>query len=544
MNRRILAIIIFLMGFVLVVLLFIQVYWIRNALMLREAAFTAGVEEAVSNVVLSLERIESGKRLRSFKESARLYRKIDSLNYLIDKRYHELTGEDGSSAADVKARRKIIQDRKSWRTLRDLDTTSEFRENRNIQEELDSLIEPKQIQTIQTRSVNIEDDPVYKRLQKQRESVVEELMSRSLIYDAALGRFDDIIEMPLEKRIQPGIVDSMLAVELQNKGIKTEFEFGIYDTRRDSLIYQKTGKFTQELLNKAFAVNLFPRQPGKDKAILLVYFTYERQYMVQQIWWLLLLSILLVGTFIAIFYKTISTILYQKKLSDMKNDFISNITHEFKTPVSTISLACEALNDPDVVKTPAMASNYIQIITDENRRLGTMAEKILIASVLEQGKLELNMVPCAMHEIITECVQKVGIQAETAGGSIQTSLQALHDMVRGDRLHLTSVVVNLLDNAIKYSPIRPTIRINTYNRDQNFVFEVIDNGIGISKENQGMIFDKLYRVPTGNIHNVKGFGLGLSYTKAIVEAHQGNISVSSELKKGTTFTVTLPNFEP
>lgn len=168
MNRRILAIIIFLMGFVLVVLLFIQVYWIRNALMLREAAFTAGVEEAVSNVVLSLERIESGKRLRSFKESARLYRKIDSLNYLIDKRYHELTGEDGSSAADVKARRKIIQDRKSWRTLRDLDTTSEFRENRNIQEELDSLIEPKQIQTIQTRSVNIEDDPVYKRLQKQR----------------------------------------------------------------------------------------------------------------------------------------------------------------------------------------------------------------------------------------------------------------------------------------------------------------------------------------------------------------------------------------
>ena len=544
MNRRILAIIIFLMGFVLVVLLFIQVYWIRNALMLREAAFTAGVEEAVSNVVLSLERIESGKRLRSFKESARLYRKIDSLNYLIDKRYHELTGEDGSSAADVKARRKIIQDRKSWRTLRDLDTTSEFRENRNIQEELDSLIEPKQIQTIQTRSVNIEDDPVYKRLQKQRESVVEELMSRSLIYDAALGRFDDIIEMPLEKRIQPGIVDSMLAVELQNKGIKTEFEFGIYDTRRDSLIYQKTGKFTQELLNKAFAVNLFPRQPGKDKAILLVYFPYERQYMVQQIWWLLLLSILLVGTFIAIFYKTISTILYQKKLSDMKNDFISNITHEFKTPVSTISLACEALNDPDVVKTPAMSSNYIQIITDENRRLGTMAEKILIASVLKQGKLELNMVPCAMHEIITECVQKVGIQAETAGGSIQTSLQALHDMVRGDRLHLTSVVVNLLDNAIKYSPIRPTIRINTYNRDQNFVFEVIDNGIGISKENQGMIFDKLYRVPTGNIHNVKGFGLGLSYTKAIVEAHQGNISVSSELKKGTTFTVTLPNFEP
>ena len=154
------------------------------------------------------------------------------------------------------------------------------------------------------------------------------------------------------------------------------------------------------------------------------------------------------------------------------------------------------------------------------------------------------MVPCAMHEIITECVQKVGIQAETAGGSIQTSLQALHDMVRGDRLHLTSVIVNLLDNAIKYSPIRPTIRINTYNRDQNFVFEVIDNGIGISKENQGMIFDKLYRVPTGNIHNVKGFGLGLSYTKAIVEAHQGNISVSSELKKGTTFTVTLPNFEP
>ena len=546
MNRRILAIIIFLMGFVLVVLLFIQVYWIRNSLMLREANFTSGVEEAVSNVVLSLERMESGKRLRSFKESARLYRKIDSLNYLINKRYQELTGENTDASLQSRAKPKSAQEKKSWRTLRDLDTSLVIQENNSIQEETDSLNNQKlsRDQNIKPKVVNIEEDPKYKRLQKQRERVVEELMSRSLIYDAALGRFDEIIEMPLEKRIQPVIIDSMLSIELENKGIRTEYEFGIYDTKRDSLIFQKTGMFTQELLNKGFAVNLFPRQPSKDKAILLLYFPYERRYMLKQIWWLLLLSIILVGTFIAIFYKTISTILYQKKLSDMKNDFISNITHEFKTPVSTISIACEALTDSDIVKTPAVAANYIQIIADENKRLGTMAEKILMASVLEEGKLQLKLAPCSMHEIISDCVQKVTLQAKNAGGSIQTQFDALHDLVHGDKLHLTSVVINLLDNAIKYSPIKPTIKIKTYNHQQNFVFEVMDNGIGISKENQGMIFDKLYRVPTGNIHNVKGFGLGLSYTKAIVEAHKGSISVSSELKKGTTFTVVLPYFEP
>jgi two-component system phosphate regulon sensor histidine kinase PhoR len=164
--------------------------------------------------------------------------------------------------------------------------------------------------------------------------------------------------------------------------------------------------------------------------------------MLKQIWWLLLLSIILVGTFIAIFYKTISTILYQKKLSDMKNDFISNITHEFKTPVSTISIACEALTDSDIVKTPAVAANYIQIIADENKRLGTMAEKILMASVLEEGKLQLKLAPCSMHEIISDCVQKVTLQAKNAGGSIQTQFDALHDLVHGDKLHLTSVVIN------------------------------------------------------------------------------------------------------
>jgi signal transduction histidine kinase len=230
----------------------------------------------------------------------------------------------------------------------------------------------------------------------------------------------------------------------------------------------------------------------------------------------------------------------QKKLSEMKNHFINNMTHEFKTPISTISLACEALRDKDIVKSGAVYDSYISMIDEENSRLSSMAEKILQSARLEKDKIALNKEQVDVHEIISEIMKNIQLQVENKGGKIVTQLNAEKHIFQADKVHFTNVLFNLLDNAGKYTPKNPEIVIKTENSYSGIIITIKDNGIGISKSNQKKVFEKLYRVPTGNIHNVKGFGLGLSYVKTIVEAHGGKITLDSELNKGTKVIITLP----
>ena len=224
----------------------------------------------------------------------------------------------------------------------------------------------------------------------------------------------------------------------------------------------------------------------------------------------------------------------------MKNDFINNMTHEFKTPIATVALACEALADKDINQTKELYDSYIGIIGEENKRLGTMAEKILQTAILEKGQLKLKPELVDIHHILQEVIKNIRIQVEIKDGSIMTQYDAASSYIEGDRLHLTNVFNNLLDNANKYSPRKPEIFVKTNSVYNGIEIVVSDNGIGISKTNQKKIFDKLYRVSTGNVHDVKGFGLGLSYVKFIVEKHGGGITVESELGKGTIFKVYLP----
>lgn len=227
----------------------------------------------------------------------------------------------------------------------------------------------------------------------------------------------------------------------------------------------------------------------------------------------------------------------------MKNDFINNMTHEFKTPISTIALACEALKDKDIQKSELVYNNYIGVISEENDRLGSMAEQILQTAVLEKGQLRLNVVDVDMHEIIRQAVKSKRIAAHNQGGAIELQLKASQPILTGDPVHLTNVMVNLIDNALKYNINKPCVVINTVNNAHSLLVRVQDNGIGISKSNQKKIFDKLYRVPTGNLHDFKGFGLGLNYVKATTELHNGMISVDSEPGHGSTFTLQLPSNE-
>ncbi|MCX6247223.1 MAG: HAMP domain-containing sensor histidine kinase [Bacteroidetes bacterium] len=335
-------------------------------------------------------------------------------------------------------------------------------------------------------------------------------------------------------------LDSLIMSELNLRGIDTRFEFGIYNPERDSFLIEKNPSLRKSLMEKGSAARLFVSDIFTSPEYLLVYFPNEKQFLLTELWGMLLISIILIIVIVYSFTYTITTIFRQKKLSEMKNDFINNMTHEFKTPISTISLACEALNDRDVRLSPEFTESYINIILEENKRLATMAEKILQTAVIEKGQLKMKRERIDLHEVITDVIKNIRIQVEIKDGVIRKQCRASNPVLMGDKVHLTNLVYNLLDNANKYSPRKPVITVRTENSANGIQLTIEDHGIGINKGEQKKIFDKLYRVPTGNIQDVRGFGLGLSYVKAIVEEHHGRISLESEINKGTTFKVFLP----
>jgi two-component system, OmpR family, phosphate regulon sensor histidine kinase PhoR len=243
---------------------------------------------------------------------------------------------------------------------------------------------------------------------------------------------------------------------------------------------------------------------------------------------------------IAAFYVTISTLLRQKKLSEIKNDFINNMTHEFKTPLATISLAVDALRNEKVIQDREKSGYFTGIIKEENRRMNKQVETILQASLLDRQDQQLNLRPLHVHQVIQEAMENFQLQLEGKGGSAELQLNAKNDLIEADEVHFMNLITNLIDNAVKYSKENLLIRITTHGTTRSLVISIEDNGIGMSKETQRRIFEKFYRAHTGNLHNVKGFGLGLSYVKTIVEAQHGKIKVDSTLGKGTTFTLEFP----
>ena len=378
-----------------------------------------------------------------------------------------------------------------------------------------------------------------KKHQKERiKKILKE--KSSLINDVIEDMFNAQLKQNVEQRIDFRLLDSLIGSELRNKNIETPYEFGIFSPRRNKLVVEKTGAYHKELLRKSIPFNLFPRELLRNPEFLMVYFPQEKRFLLTQMRGILLISAFLILAIIASFAWIMFTIFRQKKLSEMKNDFINNMTHEFKTPISTVSLACEALTDKDITHSTEINENYINIIAEENKRLGSMAEKILQTAILEKGQLNLKIDVIDIHWIIREVIKNIKIQVEIKDGTIATDFQAENPIIQADRVHLTNVFANLMDNANKYTPKTPVINISTENTKEGIKVKVTDNGIGISKANQKKIFEKLFRVSTGNIHDVKGFGLGLSYVRFIVEKHGGTVEVESEIGKGSTFIVMLP----
>ena len=234
------------------------------------------------------------------------------------------------------------------------------------------------------------------------------------------------------------------------------------------------------------------------------------------------------------------TLIKQKKLSEIKNDFINNMTHEFKTPLATISLAVDALRNEKVMQDRQKSNYFSGIIKEENKRMNKQVETILQAALSERQELQLNLQPIHVHQIILDVVENFQLQLEDKQGKADLQLNARNDLLEADEVHFTNLITNLIDNALKYSKDHVQIKITTHSSNKNLVIRMEDNGIGMTKETQRRIFEKFYRAHTGNIHNVKGFGLGLSYVKSVVDAHHAKIKVDSIVGRGTTFTMDFP----
>ena len=256
--------------------------------------------------------------------------------------------------------------------------------------------------------------------------------------------------------------------------------------------------------------------------------------------WLMIASILF--TLIIVFTSGLSifVMIRQKKISDIKTDFINNMTHEFKTPLATISLAVDSIVNPKVIEQPSLIRNYTKVIKEENNRMNGRVEQVLQMALLESKDFKLAETSFDVHELIINVCNRISLQIEERQGQLTRQLDAERSKIMADWAHLTNVLMTLLDNAIKYSPEKPDIKVSTSNRGSAIIISVDDKGIGMSDDTRQKIFEKFFRVTSGNIHNVKGFGLGLSYAKAIIIAHKGQITVMSEPGKGSRFDITLP----
>lgn len=338
--------------------------------------------------------------------------------------------------------------------------------------------------------------------------------------------------------LHPFLLESLLKKEFQERNIDVDFEYGIYDCFTDSIVFGRY-VFMGDSSDIKKSSNTPPPVWKGDNHYFGVYFPDKDSYILSQLGiWVFSTVILLVV--IIFFGYTLGVILRQKRLSEMKNDFINNMTHEFKTPISTISVSSEMMMREEVGGSAEKRARYSRIIMDETNRLKTMVEKVLQMADIDAGQIKLNKTQVDVHTVIRQTVENMEVVIQKMGGSISCDLKAEKTLINADKVHLTNIIYNLLDNAIKYAVESPVISIVTRNSSKGIVISIQDNGIGISKEIQKNIFSKFYRVPTGNLHNVKGFGLGLFYVKTITDAHHGSIKLESESGMGSRFDVYLP----
>ena len=374
--------------------------------------------------------------------------------------------------------------------------------------------------------------------------VTEQILSitkdPSDLYDAVKQERPNYFAVTINDTVHPYLLEAMLRKEFSRRNIQEDFEYGIYDCFTDSIVY---GNYvTAGGVDVDTVTHSELQKLDKDGHYFGVYFPNRKSTLWEddRSGWTWIFPTVVTLIVFGFFAYSVWVILKQKKLSEMKNDFIGNMTHELKTPISTIALSSEVLSDPDIIKEPDRLREYARIIRSENERLRTQVERVLQLSTLDKDTLALKRENVDMHAVALDVADHFKLPVKERSTSLTLELNASRALVTGDRVHLTNALTNLVDNALKYGKEGATIRMATSSKGGEFLISVQDQGIGIRKEDLKHIFERFYRVHTGNVHNVKGFGLGLHYVQHIAQGHGGGVAVISEVDKGSTFTLSLP----
>ncbi|MCQ2351154.1 MAG: HAMP domain-containing histidine kinase [Paludibacteraceae bacterium] len=385
-------------------------------------------------------------------------------------------------------------------------------------------------------------------LSPHQRQVIKETFARKriLVTDAAMKWFNTAPRKPLKERIDAEHVETLIEQELDKNSISTPFKVAFIDFEGN--VFSSDTAFVRQdsILDKKewYSQMLFPSDYGNIMNFMRVWFPEKQPYILKSLAPVSSLSLFCTLLLFAVFVSVIVLMNRQRKLTESRNDFMHNMTHELKTPISSISLASQMLSDNEVARSDKMRHHLTSVISEETKRLRFQVEKVLQISLLESEKAIMNFRPVDINQIITTVTDNFGIKVVGSKGHIETYLNATQSVAEVDEMHFTNIIYNLLDNAVKYSKENEAIilKVTTTNdnREHTISVKIEDNGIGIAREDLPLIFEKFQRVHTGDVHNVKGFGLGLSYVKKVVKKHKGTINVESIIGEGTTFTITIP----
>ena len=496
-------------------LLAVQGLWITKSVEIEKERFAKNVNEALQGIVSNIEKEETATVIVR-KYSGDNHRKVGMIDTIRTTHNVYFLNEEKELLKRL-SKKEVLKPVKIKMPLPP-DTSQQlvFVESNagidssrfliNVEADIDSFV---------TRRTTIVND------------IIEELLIKST---------DTKIKDRINDEKLPKIIES----ELKRYGVNTAFDYAVQDTKNDSLYFTSGKTNPDELKNSLFKAQLFPDEVFNKPAYLLLTFPDSEMYYLKSIQSLLLLSLGLFLFIVGIFFQTARTLIKQKKVSDIKNDLINNITHEFKTPLSTISLTCDALKEPEIFANKETVRRYHDIIRTEKDRLQKMVEALLNTAMFERDKLKLNLHPAKINDVIKNEIEKYDLTLERLNGKITSTLCEENVTLEIDVFHFGNVISNLIDNAIKYSESEPDIVINSERMNDYFEISIEDQGIGISRLNLSKVFNTFYRVPTGDIQNVKGFGIGLSYAKKIIETHGGKITINSKKNSGTTVTIKLP----
>ena len=505
------------MSLSLIGIIFVQGYWIKNSVETNEEQFSFNAKQVLINVSEQLERQELDKYYVQYATLADSTMPTTArLSELFQIKQSELTNETFYFS------NSLLQE--------DYKLSSNF-----LTEEKDSIDFKKLISSKVTRIVRNDQFDSTKKLSAEerfeRISRLEE-NEKLLLLEAIKEK---AAELPIYKRVDSSIIKDLIEAQLMARDINSDYEYAIYSGGLATKI--KSEKFKKDSPG-TYGIPIF--ESKKTNYELYINFIDKKKEVLSSIALMALLSIIFTLIIIIAYSSALSQLIKQRQISQIKTDFINNMTHEFKTPIATINLALDSVKNPKISGDPDKVKRYMGMIRDENRRMHAQVENVLRMSKLEKNELNIKKERLDLHELVEEAINHIELIVDDRHGYVQTHFGALQSSVLASESHFTSVIVNILDNAVKYSPGKPKIDIYTENVKNYIILKIRDQGKGMSKSVQKKVFEKFYREHTGDIHDVKGHGLGLAYVKQIVTDHHGQVMVESEKGKGSTFIIKLP----